>query len=204
MDPNILRIAFIAFIFLLVIVVTIVRKLSVDEVRDGFFKQPSSTQNDSFPFPDPMQKTFKTASPTQKSSQSTPPDLRKIGNVLNIVGIVLLFAPFADVVKFIGVALLIISSIIKKTTVQPEKKRTTAENPTQQKARELANQPAYKSAMRILLDDYQYYQGRTPDEIYKRAVEYLGSKGVPPAEAKKNLMLLYTVMNLQNKTQAQK
>ena len=201
MNESTLVIAFIAFVFLLLIVAVVLRKISVRDVLDN----PLSPQLGSRPaqkgaFSTPKrERNFKgIPSRENKTSNFDKETMYKITRAISIIGIIMLMAPLPDGFKVVGFIATFLGSAISKS-IAPNKKKGKASKPntTAQKIRSLAGRPEYQEALKLLNQDYRANPRASKDELYKRAIYHLERKGIAKEEAEKNLMLLFALLNRQ-------
>jgi len=202
MSESTLLIAFVAFIFFVLIIAVIVRKISVRDIFENT-SSPVTMRPPSFEkaFPAPIKQSDSPRSSLDKKNFNLDREkTHKVAKALSTIGIIILFIPLPDAYKIVGLGMAFLGSMLAKATAPKKKKTSREKNPTAQKIRQLASKPEYQAALKLLYDDYSKSPPATEGEQYRRAVKYLQSKGVPPAEAKENLMLLLTLLTKQKNT----
>ncbi len=202
MNETVLLTAFIAFAILLLILAFILRKLTVQDFFD----------NTSSPAPSYAQRklpSFEAQKNNTPKASSTPVDrglkfdregINKIAKIVGVVGTVMLFAPLPSSLDGVGLGLAFIGYMVAKFTTPPkDKQKSSSQNPTAQKIRQLAGKPEYQEAMKMLYADYGNKALVTDADKYRRAISHLQSKGIPFNEAQENLRLLFTLLSRQQR-----
>lgn len=209
MLEEILLIGFILFAILILVLAVIIRNMSVwDVLGDDASTISTPTVTPSAAPQDPFasrkekgQKSPASSAAPSASFELNRENLSKISKILSVVGVIALFLPLPEVVKFFGFGALFIGLLLSKVTKE-NKKTATPQIPTAkktasttvQKVRLLASQPQYGEALKILQIDMRE-KTAAPEELqYQRAVQYLVDRGVSPAEARENLTLLAGVI----------
>ncbi len=194
MSDTTLLIVFISFAVILLIGAMILRSISVKDVLQEEKKTSPLVQS-----PSPFQTSQNTQSGATKEKKAFKLDrktLNNIGKICGTVGAIMLFAPLPESFNGFALGLAAIGYLLVKATAPPKgKQNTKKENPVAQKIRLLSGKPEYKEALKFLYNDHSDNPHATEEEKYSRAIRYLQSKGISRDEAKKNLVLLFTLVN---------
>ena len=195
-----LLIAFIGFVILLLPVALILRNRSVQDVLDdkglSSLRSIDSSSPEFYQQPEPREKQKLSSGNVPASGlEMNRENINKIGKILSVIGVIALFLPVPEVVKFLGLFFLFLGSIVSKLSKpDAEKKTKKSANSTVQKIRLLAAKPEYGEALKLLYEDKSENPQAAESVHYQRAVQYLQKKGVSADEAKENLTLLAGLM----------
>ena len=185
--------AFIVFTILLFFVTVMVRRINVRNVSedDSLFPSPSIAQKKSHSRND--YKVFPTSSLNEKNSALKRQRVYKTAKIISTLGIIALFAPLPETYKIIGLVAVFLGSMVSKAFAPPkEKKSVSKRNSVAHQADFLAENPEYREALKQFANDYNN-NALTGEEKYRSALKYLQQKGIPPEEARKNLIVLFNL-----------
>ncbi len=202
MNEDVLLIAFIAFVIVLLTAAFLLRKMTVQDIFDDKPSPVPSFSSRNLTSFDPQKTTLRKANTTvEKSFKFDREGINKMGKIIGVIGTIMLFAPLPSSLDTLSLGLAFFGYLVAKMTTPPKSKTSTTntQNPTAQKIRQLAGKPEYQEAMKILQTDYSNQALVTDEDKYKRALDYLQSKGIPFKEAQENLRLLFLLLNRQRK-----
>ena len=196
MSESTLLVVFISFIAILLIFIVVIRKISVRDIFDDDDAGSFSAQIFSLP----KNKGVEVNEPKPLGNIEKKPvfsreSIYKISKAISIVGAIILFTPTPDSFKSYGIGMVSLGWILSKVSAPPKKAKTTPQkNSAAENIRTLAGKPEYQAALKLLYADYRKNPQASEEVQYRRAVEYLRSKGIPLVEAKQNLKNLLTLL----------
>ena len=195
MSENTLLTAFIVFTILLFFVTAMVRKMNMRDVCEdnSLFSSAKPSPFQKKPLSQNEYKVSSTSPPNEENSALKRQRVYKIAKVISALGIITLFVPLPETYKIIGLVAVFLGSMVSKAFAPPkEKKGAPKRNSVAHLADFLAENPEYREALKQFVNDYNN-NALVGEEKYRSALKYLQQKGIPPEEARKNLIVLFNL-----------
>ena len=196
MSESTLLVVFISFIAILLILIVVLRKISVRDIFDDDDAGSFSAQIFSLPKNKGAEvNELKPLGSVEKKLVFSRENIYKISKVVGIIGAIILFTPTPDSFKSYGIGIVSLGWILSKISAPSKQAKISPQkNSTSENIRTLAGKPEYQAALKLLYADYSKNPQASEEVQYRRAVEYLRSKGIPLVEAKRNLKNLLTLL----------